>query len=481
MSLELAILEARRAINRDLIPARLGNGTGTVYDLTTPGNYFLRKLEANGNFSQPFSLPVNPLASIPPVDGLPVSIGYDVRGTQVIWQADNVSMVSANVSPLILNPLDTAVYGKTSQTNLATLYYQRHGDTTNFPFTVVVFKAPVIINGVAKMFAGAGISLSGFVPATGLHCYASVFLKTDMTLEAFASTPKNLLDPLTVDVDIQDCISQSSANSIIICAFEIFAGDTALSPKPERNVDMRQVVNTDNSSGSTAYYQTVQDNGTPQTQRSNLNFIGATVADNPGNDSTDVTVSGSSLTVTDGSTTVTDVTSLTFNGTEFTVTDLGGGAAQVDSIGGGAVDYPKRFSVMCDELLVYNASNTPIAVTTQYVSTQCYTIDTEQGSPNNGDYFTCSFTLQTGTYTCYVLGISAANRGKIDFTLDGVSQVTGQDWYNALTTFNTVLSFTLTASTDGYHVLKGTINGHTVGSTGYYFGLTKIWCVPSAD
>jgi len=293
MSLEQAIQEARRATNRDLIPARLGNGAGTVYDLTTPGNYYLRKLEADGNFSQPFSLPVNPLANIPPVDGLPVSIGYDLRGTQVIWQADNVAMVSANVSPLILNPLDTAVYGKTSQTNLATLFYQRHADTTNFPFTVVVFKAPVIINGVAKFFAGAGVNVSGFVPSAGLHCFVSVFLRTDMTLEAFASTPTNLLNPLTVDTDIADCIAQSSASSIIICAWELRGGDTVLSSDPARNVDMRQIVNTGSSSAS------------------------------------------NTLTVTDGSTTITDVTSLTFNGADFVVTDLGGGAAQVDAVGGG--------------------------------------------------------------------------------------------------------------------------------------------------
>lgn len=40
----------------------------------------------------------------------------------------------------------------------------------------------------------------------------------------------------------------------------------------------------------TLYYQTVEDNGTALTQQPALNFIGATVADNPGNSSTDVTI-----------------------------------------------------------------------------------------------------------------------------------------------------------------------------------------------
>lgn len=244
MSLEQVIQEARRILNVDLIPARLGDGNGNVYDLNNIGNYYLRKLEANGGLSQPFSLPVNPLASIPPKDGLSVSIGYDLRGIQCIWQADVIGMQASNVNPLILNPLDTAVYGKVSQSSIATLYCQRHGDTATYPFTVVVFPAPLVIDGVAKFFAGGAIDLSSFVPSTGLHCYATVFVKDDMTLEAFASTPTNLNDPLTVDVDIQECITQSAATSVIVWAWELRDTDTALSPDPARNVDMRQLNNT---------------------------------------------------------------------------------------------------------------------------------------------------------------------------------------------------------------------------------------------
>lgn len=88
MSLDNAISEARRALNLDLIPARLGDGNGSVYDLSSPGYYFLRKLEADGRLSKPFSLPVNPLANIPVSDGTPVLIGYLPNGTQCIYSAD---------------------------------------------------------------------------------------------------------------------------------------------------------------------------------------------------------------------------------------------------------------------------------------------------------------------------------------------------------------------------------------------------------
>ncbi len=431
MSLEGAIQDARRAINRDLLPARLGNGQGSVYDLSVPGNYFLRKLEADGALSQPFSLPINPLASIPPVDGMPVDIGYDPRGIQCIWQCNTASMLSANVSPLIVNPLDTAVYGKQSQTNIATLFYQRHGDLTNFPFTVVVFKAPVIINGTAKMFAGAGISLSGFVPATGLHRYASVFLRTDMTLEAFASTPTNLLDPLTVDTDIQDCINQATADSVIICAWEILAGDTALSPNPARNVDMRQIVNTGSGSSPSG-----------------------------------------SLTVTDGSTTVTDVTDLTFNGSDFTVTDLGGGAVQIDLLTPSAQVFPTQFSVMCDEIIP-TVTGTFTSVPDSLMKF-CLINFTSPGT--NGDYFDLpSILLAVGTYTVSVLGQTTTDRGILAWELDGIDQGVLQDWYSASLVRNAILTFTLTVLTDGIHTLRGIITGHNASSSGYVFAITKIW------
>lgn len=293
MSLDSAIADARRSLNLDLIPARLGDGNGSVYDLSSPGYYFLRKLEADGRLSKPFSLPVNPLANIPVSDGTPVLIGYLPNGTQCIYSADQTAMLSSNTNPYLLNPLDTAVYGKTSQTNLATLYYQRHGNTALYPFTIVVFKAPIIINGIASLFPGAGINVASFVPSAGLKCYVCVFIRTDMTLEAFASTPIDVSDLLTIETDVQECITQSSTDSVIICAYELNGGDATLSPDPTKNVDMRQIVNTNSGASGAAYYQTVQDNGTPMAQRAALNFVsGFTITDNVGNDSTDIAATG---------------------------------------------------------------------------------------------------------------------------------------------------------------------------------------------
>ncbi len=423
MSLEQAIQDARRILNVDPIIARLGDGNGNVYDLVFTGYYFCRKIESDNKLSKPFSLPLNPLASIPPRDGQPVILGYDSFGIFCIYSANRLGMISGNTNPLILNPLDTAVYGKTSQTNLATLYYQRHGDTVNFPFTVVVFKAPVIINGVADLFAGAGINIASFVPAAGIHCYVSIFLRTDMT----------------VGVDIQEGIDQSSANSVIICAWELHGGDTALSPSPARNVDMRQIVNT--GSGSSP---------------------------------------GTSLTVTDGTTTVTDVTEIDFNGTDFTVTDLTGGAVQIDLVTPSAQIFPVTCTGWFDEVSV--TSGDPKE--SSWDANQQYAIWTRlatAGVSHNGNQFTIPFLLAAGTYTFNVLGITYNGNGIMtwEWSDDGITWntiVTGQDWYTAGPVYGVVKSVaSIVISTNGNHILRSTITG--TSAAGYAALLTKFWWV----
>ncbi len=358
MVAEETIQGARRVLNLDPIIARLGYGDGTVYDLQNTGYYWVRKTQSDGTLSRPFSLPLNPLASFPPKDGLPVVLGYDLFGNFCVYAANPVGMKAANVNPLILNPLDTAVYGKTSQTNLATLYYQRHADTVTYPFRIVVFPAPIIINGVADFFPSGFVDVDTFVPSSELHCFVSVFVRTDMTLEAFASTPINLSDPLTVASDIQQCIHASSANSVIICAYELQGGDTKLSPLPTRNVDMRQIVNTGSSSGG-------------------------------------------SLTVTDGSTTITDVTEIDFNGTDFTITDLTGGVVQIDLVTPSVQVFPEIATMWHDEMKVTNGNAKVIT----HDTAQNYNTWTDQSTSANGDQFTNGFILKAGTYNFNLIDI----------------------------------------------------------------------------
>ena len=97
----------------------------------------------------------------------------------------------------------------------------------------------------------------------------------------------------------------------------------------------------------------------------------------------------------------------------------------------------------------------------------------------NSDWLETGFDFNAGSYTLSVLGVTDSNRGIIDWTLDGVSQTTGQDWFAASATKNVIKTFTLTVPNTGYHVLRGTVNGKNGSSAGYYIGLTAIYINPA--
>lgn len=96
------------------------------------------------------------------------------------------------------------------------------------------------------------------------------------------------------------------------------------------------------SAGSAGSGHTIQDEGTARTQRTNLNFVGASVAvtDDSGNDATVVTISGGSgHTIQDEGGDLTARTYLNFVGAGVAATDDSGNDATVVTIaGGGAVD-----------------------------------------------------------------------------------------------------------------------------------------------
>jgi hypothetical protein len=108
-------------------------------------------------------------------------------------------------------------------------------------------------------------------------------------------------------------------------------------------------------------------------------------------------------------------------------------------------------------------------------TSQPYNFAMEQNSgAANGDWISVTFFAQKGSYTCEVLGFTAVSVAKQDWTLNGVSQTTGQDWYSASTVYNVVKTFTLTVPYTGIHTLKSTINGRNASATGWDFQLTAI-------
>jgi hypothetical protein len=131
-----------------------------------------------------------------------------------------------------------------------------------------------------------------------------------------------------------------------------------------------------------------------------------------------------------------------------------------------------------DSIVISGSPNTPEVNANQY-----YNMDSRQYLPNNGDTFTQSFMLASGTYTLSVEGTSNTTRGLIDWYIDNVKVVSLQDWYSASAGYNVVKTASVTVTGNGRHVLKGIINGHNASSVSpyYYAVLTKYWFSPSSD
>jgi hypothetical protein len=94
----------------------------------------------------------------------------------------------------------------------------------------------------------------------------------------------------------------------------------------------------------------------------------------------------------------------------------------------------------------------------------------------NGDAFSLDFFIKAGTYTFHRLLFKASDSGKVDWTLDGASIVTGEDHYNGVNTFgveNTTGSIVITG--DGMHTLVATVNGKNGSSSSYYTNYAAVW------
>jgi hypothetical protein len=114
---------------------------------------------------------------------------------------------------------------------------------------------------------------------------------------------------------------------------------------------------------------------------------------------------------------------------------------------------------------------------------QAFNSLTYQNTAANGDVFTNGLELRPGTYSFYVLGAKTNISGIIDWYLDDVAIVTGQDWYNvAAAVYNQLVSVaSIAVGNTRYHTLRGVINGKNASSTDYFMLLTAYWFSQAAD
>lgn len=117
----------------------------------------------------------------------------------------------------------------------------------------------------------------------------------------------------------------------------------------------------------------------------------------------------------------------------------------------------------------------------QNLGTQNYAYFSYQNPAANGDTWTNGFYIRAGTYTFRILGVTNNNYGKLDIYVDNVLKISGIDFYSVGGVLNVVFSTAgVVISTDGYHTLKGVVNGRNGGSGGYLIGITKMWFEPAA-
>jgi len=140
-------------------------------------------------------------------------------------------------------------------------------------------------------------------------------------------------------------------------------------------------------------------------------------------------------------------------------------------------DLPTRATLWMDEATVLAGT----AIQADLDDNQLYHTLVAPATPANGDSFSHSFWLRAGTYTFGVLGVRGTIGGKVDWYLDNVLIISGQNWYHSSDEYNHVKENSVTVVGDGYHVLKAVVNGKDAASSAYWYYFTKLWFKPSTD
>lgn len=160
-------------------------------------------------------------------------------------------------------------------------------DTTSLVVRVYPFAYATDSNNNAS-FDGGTIDLDGHEPSdTGMQRFVLVCLDTtDNTLVLVDGADKaSVLPPLRSDIS---AITVSD-DYITLCAVRLVTAQSTFTSYADF-VDWRHWLTGANSGGSGGGYDTIQDDGSGVTQRTTLNFINGTVADDAGNTRTNVTL-----------------------------------------------------------------------------------------------------------------------------------------------------------------------------------------------
>lgn len=238
--LDKAVSDHRKYNNKNLDIRWLGDG-GVSSDprvRDNSGRMWTRK-QSSGGWGLPVALALDTNANVPPHAGIPVEVGYDIKGEQCILRVYREGLVQTGTTPAITNPSDAQVQEAAPIPDIRQFLCKRSADTAK-PWAVVVLDGYIEIDGVSHIFNQTEVDFDTLtlVPAAGSKCIACIFLRHNLTLEVFASTPVLLTDPI-LESHIDECRQQAAADSMSIWGWVLEGDASGLSEAPEKNIDLR--------------------------------------------------------------------------------------------------------------------------------------------------------------------------------------------------------------------------------------------------
>lgn len=173
------------------------------------------------------ALPWSGLGAFKAEAGEDVLVGYH-NGTRCVIGADTTTKIEKGINPNVLNTGDTRLHAYMDTEGFPRLQCRAIG-TNSKPSTVILVNEFLSFTDEHTPidFRGGQVDLAAYIPATGMHRLAHIFLQEDGTLTVTTSTAKNMV--LDIDAtDYEECILSKPARAIPSGVYKLRDAQTAV-------------------------------------------------------------------------------------------------------------------------------------------------------------------------------------------------------------------------------------------------------------
>lgn len=235
----------KKLMNLDYTPAKVGDGKGNIKIGFRPGYVWVRVQSADGRLSKPFPVLYPTNSPVLLYNGANVQLGWDRLHRRIIADGDTTNTLANGIDSVDTSSanLPTSQGQSSPQISIETL---RVIASNPLSFEVSV-RAWFIITGrkIFRMSGESGVDISGAIPASGLKCYAGLFISNDYTsFSVTSSTPRDITDIDLNDDDIQECVDGATDTDTPIWFIPVNGDLANISQAIINNgIDARQIVN----------------------------------------------------------------------------------------------------------------------------------------------------------------------------------------------------------------------------------------------